>query len=255
MGENELESLYKKAVQLEAVTNYELNAFPTVESKRKHLVEELNIHKLIGKREIIKLGEILKLIKRFCGEDGTSFESYLKANTEISPRSAENYINVYSVCSLRPGLIENIKLSILYEVCSPGFDKDLLEYFFSIGILNDMEYKRFKAMMVEYKAEGFRAIQKEAEKISNEKIAMHQVKAFIENAKACLKYLKDAVLNLERSGSPANKGRVPFYDQIENDQPFIKDVKKTLYDGIKAAEELISKSITKVDQFLKNYAN
>lgn len=251
METNKLKSLYNDANRLEYSTNFELDAFASSADKRRHLTEELDIHLQIGKLEPIKKGEILVFIKKTCTEDGTSFEAYIEPKMCI--RLAENLMNVYRICSFCPGLIQDINLSILYQVCSPSFNEDLQKYLLNSGILKEMPCSKYKGMMEKYKTEGFKAIEQELEAISEDKLVELQTESSISKTKAFKQKLIDIQIEMERRGGPINNGEKEFKEQVEHDHTVSKSVNIILYNGVKKAITEIETAINDAELILKEF--
>ncbi len=247
-------SLYGEAIALEEITLFELEAL-SPDDKLKHLRKQYINLSMIGRLTVYQQGEILVNIKRICKDAGQNFVEYVNENLGLSPKTVNNYMNVFYYCCGCPEIAMKIKDSILYQVCTDNFDNEIREYLFSSGILENITNDKCKRLLEKVKNEGIKAIENEVEEMDRGKLIYHQTEYTIGLAHSVQKTLGNLKANIERRGRKTNNGIIEFTEQIKSDQPEASEINLRLYNAIEQAMTTLDKALSESDDILKAFKN
>jgi hypothetical protein len=93
------------------------------------MADEIRARGGLIKVQIYETGRVLTEAKALVGHG--KFKEWIKGQDfDFGYQTASNFMRVYRVCLGRPDLVQTIPASILYQIASPGFPKDLREFLF-----------------------------------------------------------------------------------------------------------------------------
>lgn len=93
------------------------------------IADEIRARGGVIKREMYEKGRALTEAKAMQTHGG--FKRWIGQEFDFSYPTANNFMNVYKTCLGRRQVAETIAASILYQIASPGFPKDLREFIYT----------------------------------------------------------------------------------------------------------------------------
>lgn len=93
------------------------------------MADEIRARGGVIKREMYEKGQVLTEAKPLIAHG--KFKSWIAQEFDFSYQTANHFMNVYRTCLGRRQVVETIPASILYQIASPGFPKDLREFIYT----------------------------------------------------------------------------------------------------------------------------
>lgn len=230
-------SLYSHANWLEDITIFESG-----DQSLEHLRDEIRTRIKISQQEIFKIGELLTQAKKLCRQDGISFKNWINDNFEFSYETANNFMNVYKYCFGLHEFVFKIPISILYKVCSPSFPDELRDFFFTEGNLEKMTNGKLQNLISKFKEGGIEAIEEDIEEFKNVNLIHRQTRFTFDMVENTLRTLESTKLKIECRGGSIMRNIIDFKGQAESYLQEAEQINLKLYEGFKAALEILEKA-------------
>jgi hypothetical protein len=202
--------LYNDALQKEYDRNFNQRGLEPRE-QLNYLKEEILVRTKITAQEIFTIGQLLIEAKDLCHKAKINFQDWITKSFDFSYETAKNFMHVYVYCLGYQWIAMEIKPSILYRVASPGFEKELREYLFVEGKLEEMTHGKLTQIIKKFKGGGFEAIRENIEGIEHVRRVHSQVQYCVgvaRNIYQTLGGLQDKLQTMGTGGNPRRNDRI-----------------------------------------------
>jgi hypothetical protein len=181
------------------------------------IVEEVKTRIGICKREIYFIGELLTEAKRIVGHG--DFQRWIDDTFEFSYQTANNFMNVYKYCLGQPFIADTMKASVLYQISTSGFPKDLRAYLFEDESgrkwFENMKDADRKEMLRRYKAGELDLNDEGVKRYFNWNRRMVSMGDALDTVALCLKDLNRHKENINTVGGVLAPGYVNFSQDLQ----------------------------------------